>query len=56
MWEDNRWGWKIISDTLRRDGYEVIEASDGVQAIELLEHRNFDLIVTDFVMPKVGWA
>jgi CheY-like chemotaxis protein len=51
--EDNRWGRKIISDTLRRDGYEVVEASDGAQAIELLEHRGFDLIVTDFVMPNL---
>ena len=51
--EDDRWGRKIISDVLRRDGYEVVEAVDGAQAIELLEQRSFDLVVSDVVMPKL---
>jgi DNA-binding NtrC family response regulator len=51
--EDDHWGRKIISDILRRDGYEVVEASDGAQAIELLEHRSFDLIISDVVMPNL---
>ena len=51
--EDDRWGRKIISDVLRRDGYEVVEAVDGAQAIELLEHRSFDLVISDVVMPKL---
>src|SRR5919108_1505586 len=51
--EDDRWGRKIISDILRRDGYEVIEAPDGAQAVELLEHRSFDLIISDVVMPNM---
>jgi DNA-binding NtrC family response regulator len=51
--EDDRWGRKIISDTLRRDGYEVVEAADGAQAIELLEHRRFDLVISDVVVPNV---
>lgn len=51
--EDDRWGRKIISDILRRDGHEVIEAADGAQAVELLEHRSFDLIISDVVMPNM---
>jgi ATP-dependent Lon protease len=51
--EDDRWGRKIISDTLRKDGYEVVEVTDGAQAVEILEYRSFDLIVTDFVMPNL---
>jgi CheY-like chemotaxis protein len=46
-------GQKIISDTLRRDGYEIFEAADGAQAMELLEHRSFDLIISDVVMPNM---
>jgi DNA-binding NtrC family response regulator len=51
--EDDRWGRKIISDTLRRDGYEIVGAADGAQAMELLEHRSFDLIISDVVMPNL---
>ena len=51
--EDNRWGRKIISDTLRKDGYEVVEAADGAEAKELLEDRSFDLIISDVVMPNL---
>ena len=51
--EDDRWGRKIISDILRRDGYDVVEAVDGAQAIELLERRSFDLIISDVVMPNM---
>ncbi|MFQ5709504.1 MAG: response regulator [bacterium] len=33
-------------------GYEVAEASDGVQAIELTKKKHFDLVISDLVMPK----
>jgi CheY-like chemotaxis protein len=42
-----------IADVLRSDGYEVNEAGDGAQAVELFARRQFDLIVTDFVMPRM---
>jgi DNA-binding NtrC family response regulator len=43
-----------ISDLLRRDGYEVEEAGDGVQALELLETGHFDLVITDFAMRRMN--
>jgi len=44
---------KSISQTLRQEGYEVDEASDGAQAVELLNERRFDLVISDFVMPRM---
>jgi len=41
------------ADLLRKEGYEVQEAADGLQALELLENRTFDLVITDFAMRRV---
>lgn len=49
---------RLLSDFLRRDGYKVIEAEDGEQAIDLLFESKvkFDLIILDVMMPKYdGW-
>ena len=36
---------------LRDAGFEVIEASDGADAIPILRDQDIDLLVTDLVMP-----
>jgi DNA-binding NtrC family response regulator len=40
-------------ELLRKQGYEVEEAGDGFQALELVKNRSFDLIITDFAMRRV---
>ncbi len=45
---------KVLAATLRREGYDVIQASDGEQAIELFDRGGIDIVVSDLVMPKVG--
>jgi CheY-like chemotaxis protein/class 3 adenylate cyclase len=41
---------------LQAEGYEVVEAWDGEQALALCAERKFDLILTDVEMPKLdGW-
>lgn len=35
------------------EGYEVYEASDGKEAVNLCKANNFDLIVMDIMMPKL---
>lgn len=42
-----------IREVLQKEGYEVEEASDGAQAVGLLNHRRFDLVISDFVMPHM---
>lgn len=44
---------QMISFTLRENGYEVIEAVDGQDAISKAQNQSFDLIFTDQNMPNV---
>lgn len=48
---------KIVHDFLARSGYEVLEASDGEQAVDIFyENRDIALIILDVMMPKMdGW-
>lgn len=44
----------LLSIMLKRAGYDVVVASDGAQAIALLEKELFDLVITDLKMPNAG--
>lgn len=48
---------KLVRDFLVRQGYEVLEAGDGEEALELFyRHRDIALILLDVMMPKRnGW-
>ena len=41
----------LITDTLEDEGYSIIEAEDGEQALYLIEKDKFDLVILDFMMP-----
>jgi CheY-like chemotaxis protein len=47
---------KVVTRALQEAGYAVLGASDGIQALELLEHdgSDFDLVLTDMRMPRLG--
>ena len=50
---------RLVSDFLRRDGYTVLQAADGGQAMELIDQRlhTIDLIILDVMMPVYdGWS
>ena len=38
---------------LEEDGFEVVEASDGHEAVQKVENRFFDLVLIDIRMPKM---
>jgi CheY-like chemotaxis protein len=42
-----------ICEALRSGGYAVTEARDGEEAHRHLNERRFDLVILDFVLPKV---
>ena len=42
----------LVSRVFTRKGYDVVSASDGDEAIELLKRRSFDLVVLDLMMPR----
>ncbi|UCF68238.1 MAG: sigma-54-dependent Fis family transcriptional regulator [Acidobacteriota bacterium] len=44
---------EMLAGILSRAGYEVETASDGEQAIALLERARFDLLLTDQRMPQI---
>jgi CheY-like chemotaxis protein len=45
---------KSTSQILREKGYEVDEASDGEQALALLNEQRFDLVITEFILPRLN--
>jgi CheY-like chemotaxis protein len=54
--EDNEDNRIIYSTVLRHLGYEVIEAQDGVEAVELARSALPDLILMDISIPRMdGW-
>jgi CheY-like chemotaxis protein len=54
--EDNEDNRIIYSTVLRHLGYEVVEAHDGIQAIDLARSILPDLILMDISIPELdGW-
>ncbi len=46
----------LLSATLRRAGYEVVEASDGSEVMACVEEQRPDAVILDLMMPNVdGW-
>ncbi|MBQ4510642.1 MAG: response regulator transcription factor [Clostridia bacterium] len=44
---------KLIRKYAEFDGYEVVEACDGLDAVTKFRHNDFDLIVMDIMMPEL---
>ena len=43
----------VIKITLEAEGYQVIEAHNGQEAVEMIKKSTPDLLITDFKMPKM---
>lgn len=44
---------KMIARVLARDGFVVEAASDGQEAIQMLDRGEYDFVVLDLMMPRV---
>ena len=44
---------EMIKIRLEKNGYEVISAFDGVQALEMARQQNPNLIILDLMIPKI---
>lgn len=54
--EDNEANADMLSRRLLRQGFEVLLAGDGLQALELAGREHPDLILMDISLPKIdGW-
>jgi CheY-like chemotaxis protein len=52
--EDDLLNRDLICKVLRKEGHRVVEACDGAIALEILQVLPFDLVITDFMMPKLN--
>jgi len=44
---------QMVSFTLKQAGYEVDEATDGVEGLEKAQSSRFNLVITDVNMPRM---
>jgi two-component system, cell cycle response regulator DivK len=51
--EDNPMNMELTQDLLEFYGYDVIQAEDGIKALERLAESKFDLILLDMQLPKM---
>ena len=51
--DDNEAHRRHLSTALAREGYETVEAVDGVDALEKLRSGRFDAVLTDVLMPRM---
>lgn len=49
--EDDRGTRRLMEDILLDAGFEPMTAANGLQALEILEHKHVDLMVLDVMMP-----
>lgn len=51
--EDNELQAKLLNLMLQDEGFIIVVASGGVEALKILKDVNFDLIVSDVNMPEM---
>lgn len=55
--EDQQVLREIMKEYLSDEGYRVLEAGDGSEALELFQEHEIDLIILDIMLPELdGWS
>ncbi|MCI3922562.1 response regulator transcription factor [Paenibacillus sp. TRM 82003] len=49
--DDDRAVKHLLSETLQTEGFDVLTAGNGIDALKLIGEREFDLILLDIMMP-----
>jgi len=49
--DDDAISLKVLGNFLKQFGFDAVAASDGLQALELVNNIEFDLIISDLMMP-----
>jgi DNA-binding response OmpR family regulator len=50
--EDNAALRKMLTNALSAEGHVIVEASDGGEGVKIFEREDFDLVITDIIMPR----
>lgn len=45
---------QFLQQGLQEEGYQITTANDGSKGFELIQERNFDLILLDWMLPKIN--
>jgi two-component system OmpR family response regulator len=51
--EDDKNLKKLITTCLKRENYQTYEATNGIEALQVLDTKYIDLIISDIMMPKM---
>ncbi len=54
--DDDRLVRRFMAESLKAQGYQVVDVPDGQSAIERLQESAFDLLIADFAMPGMNGA
>ncbi|MBI9106703.1 MAG: response regulator [Spirochaetales bacterium] len=52
--EDEAINRMYITTILERNGWEIHEAADGIEALEQIKSNNYDIVLMDISMPKLN--
>lgn len=44
---------EVLREYAEFEGHEIVEAADGMQAVELVRKQEFDIIILDVMMPRL---
>lgn len=50
--DDNLDLLKLLNEVIRRNGHDAVMAQDGQVALDLAKREQFDLVITDLIMPE----
>lgn len=51
--EDSQFMRGVLKDIFKEEGYELVEAQDGKEALDKFEKEKPDLVLLDIIMPEV---
>lgn len=51
--EDDKNLQRLMEAVLKREGYRVVKAEDGEEALRMLDKEHVDLLITDIMMPRL---
>jgi CheY-like chemotaxis protein len=51
--DDNPTVRSVVGEVLREAGHHVSDVASGFEALALLEHRSFDLLICDYLLPEM---
>ncbi|MFC5468125.1 response regulator transcription factor [Cohnella suwonensis] len=52
--DDDAFIRELIAVHLRREGFHILEAENGQQALRIFEEQTIDLVILDIMMPEMG--